>query len=211
MKRIIQALVLIGGLSSTSGAIVHQVNIFDFGYNPSNVTVTQGDTVRWTNTGPSTHTSTSNSGSLDPWNSGLLSASQSYQRQFNVVGNFGYHCTPHPFMTGTITVEQATDVGSRDNPVLPSTFQLRQNYPNPFNASTVISYVMPVAGEVTVTIYNMLGQLVKRFEQGKQNPGEHVIIWDGTNTAGNAVSTGIYFYKLEAGVLNQVCKMTFIK
>ena len=208
MRRLSLALMLFIACISTGSATVHNISIVGLDFSPADITISQGDTVRWTNLDGVIHTSTSDA---LIWNSGFLGTGQSYARQFNDLGTFPYHCTLHPTMTDTITVELANDVETGDNPSLPKAFQLRQNHPNPFNASTVISYVMPAAAEVTITIYNILGQRVKRFEQGKQSPGEHSLIWDGTNAAGNAVGTGVYFYKLEAGVLNQVRKMTFIK
>jgi len=211
MKRIILLAVIFAGLTSVSGATVHQINIFDFGFNPTSKTITEGDTVRWTNTGPSTHTSTSDQGSLDPWNSGNLSTNQSYQRQFNVVGIFGYHCTPHSFMTGTIEVDQATGVDDPSGPIVPLSFKIDQNYPNPFNAATTIQYQLPKAGEVRLTIYNLLGQIVKVFQPGRQAAGSYTISWDGKDRKGSQVGSGIYLYRLEAGEFSQFRKMTLIK
>jgi flagellar hook assembly protein FlgD len=75
-----------------------------------------------------------------------------------------------------------------------------QNYPNPFNPSTVIQFSLPEAAEVSVTVYNSLGQSVKELVTNRSMPaGNHQIEWDGTNYSGKTVSSGIYLYRIEAG------------
>lgn len=78
---------------------------------------------------------------------------------------------------------------------LPTTFHMEQNYPNPFNPSTVIEYGLPVSAEVSVAVYNLLGQEVDRFELGHQSAGVHSF----TYRAG-ALTSGMYIYRLETGV-----------
>lgn len=74
----------------------------------------------------------------------------------------------------------------------PSVFWLGQNYPNPFNPATTIRYNIPVNSEVTLKIYNLLGQEVRTLVNGIQNRGKYVVQFDGTNLA-----SGLYFYILE--------------
>src|SRR6185503_19560720 len=78
------------------------VLIQNFAFNPSSVTINVGDTVTWRQIDTTQHTSTSDSGI---WNSGVLNQGQSFSHTFNTAGTFGYFCQPHPFMTGTITVQ----------------------------------------------------------------------------------------------------------
>lgn len=85
-----------------SFAATSAINIMDFQFAPQSVTVNQGDTVQWTNTGPSSHTTTSNTGI---WDSGSMSSGQSFSQVFNTAGTFSFHCTLHPFMTGSIIVQ----------------------------------------------------------------------------------------------------------
>ena len=85
-------------------------------------------------------------------------------------------------------------------------FTLSQNYPNPFNPSTIISYNIPVSGSVNLNIYNSSGQLVKQLVNQFQNSGTYSITFVGTN-----LSSGIYFYKLEAGEYVQTKRMTLVK
>ncbi len=107
-------------------------------------------------------------------------------------------------------VDVVTDVGAEEN-VLPGGFTLNQNYPNPFNPTTVISYSLPVKSEVTVTIYNLLGQSVRVFRQGEQSTGEHSISWDATDASGNTVASGVYFYRLTSGDFAVSRKMVLLR
>ena len=110
---------------------------------------------------------------------------------------------------------EATDV-EEIQPSTPDAMGLSQNYPNPFNPSTVINYALPVKSTVRLTIYNVLGQEVIRLADENQNAGYYAARWDGVNAAGNPVTTGLYFYKLEARgtdghTFTQVRKMLLLK
>ncbi len=95
---------------------------------------------------------------------------------------------------------------------LPKAFALLQNYPNPFNPETWIPYRLSEPADVTVTIYNVTGQIVRRLELGNMMPGSYAeksraAYWDGKNEAGERVSSGTYFYHLQAGQDASVRKM----
>ncbi len=92
----------------------------------------------------------------------------------------------------------------------PRVFELGQNYPNPFNSSTVFTLSLPKAGRYIVRIYNLAGQVVKRFE-GEATAGIKTFTWDGTDRNSLPVSSGIYFYKAEAGDFFSTRKMMLIK
>ena len=92
------------------------------------------------------------------------------------------------------------------NPSAPN-FGLYQNHPNPFNPSTEISYSIPEEARVTLTIYNILGQEVRRLVDGIQGPGSYTVGWDGKDESGNHVSSGIYLYRLTSGNHSQTRKM----
>ena len=98
-----------------------------------------------------------------------------------------------------------------DEIIFPSYNTLNQNYPNPFNPETTISYQLPKNSEVELSIYNIKGQKVKTLVHEVLPAGEHAIIWDGRNSNGNRVSSGIYFYKLEAGDYQKVKKMILLR
>jgi FlgD Ig-like domain/FG-GAP-like repeat/FG-GAP repeat len=114
-----------------------------------------------------------------------------------------------PFVLGSADIQTA--VGEDDKPVMPTEFALEQNFPNPFNPTTVISYSIPVRSEVVVTIYNILGQRVRVFNQGEQSSGKHRIVWNATDDRGHAVSSGMYFYELKAGNTRVSRKMVLLK
>ncbi len=93
---------------------------------------------------------------------------------------------------------------------LPKEFALEQNYPNPFNPLTVIRYQLPVQSHVTLRIYNLLGQEVKTLVNEIRDAGYESVEWNSTNNYGNALASGMYFYKLEATSVNDLNK-TFTK
>lgn len=84
-----------------------------------------------------------------------------------------------------------------DRPVV-SEFRLYQNYPNPFNPETVIGYRLFAPGNVSLKIYNSLGEEIRVLETGLKPPGHYRVIWDGRDNVGSPVSSGIYFYRLES-------------
>jgi hypothetical protein len=88
----------------------------------------------------------------------------------------------------------------------PAKFELSQNYPNPFNPSTTISFSLPKAAYVSLKVFNALGQEVATVVNGIKEVGNHRIDFNAVN-----LNSGIYFYKLEAGDITQVKKMTLIK
>jgi len=104
----------------------------------------------------------------------------------------------------------ATDVGDF-NVSLPKQFDLEQNFPNPFNPETVIRYELHKAQAVTLVIYNTLGQQVRTLIDDYQTAGSHAVTWDGTSSTTSQVSSGIYFYRLQAGDYSETRKMTLLK
>jgi hypothetical protein len=99
---------------------------------------------------------------------------------------------------------------------LPKAFALLQNYPNPFNPETWIPYQLSEAAEVTITIYNVSGQMVRQLALGSKMPGYYTdksraAYWDGTSKSGEKVSSGVYFYQLQAGRDISVRKMIMAK
>ena len=94
----------------------------------------------------------------------------------------------------------------------PEVYALSDNYPNPFNPETTIKYQLPEAGDVTLEVYNMLGQVVRTLVSEQQNAGRYVLQWDANNDAGQALSSGIYFYRIQAGgEFQSVKKMLLLK
>ena len=94
----------------------------------------------------------------------------------------------------------------------PDVYALQNNYPNPFNPETTIKYQLPEAGEVTLEIYNMLGQVVNTLVNDYQTAGRYVIQWDATNNNGQSLSSGVYFYRISAGgEFQSIKKMLLLK
>jgi len=88
---------------------------------------------------------------------------------------------------------------------------LAQNSPNPFNPVTTIRFTMPVTDQVRLAVYDLNGRLVKTLLDEVRSFGPNEIEWDGTNSFGHSVSTGVYFYRLTAGKFVETRKMTLLK
>gem|GEM_PF-839786 len=93
-----------------------------------------------------------------------------------------------------------------DPSVTPKEYALEQNYPNPFNPSTTIRYTLPERARVTLTIYNLLGQVIESLVDMDQPQGTYVVPFDASR-----LSTGVYFYELRAGNHQQIKKMLLLK
>ncbi|MFH2049899.1 MAG: T9SS type A sorting domain-containing protein, partial [bacterium] len=94
---------------------------------------------------------------------------------------------------------------------LPGQFRLDQNYPNPFNPTTEIVFSIPQDAKVSLEVFNIMGQRVKTLIDEMLNAGEHTVEWDSRNSSGQSVSSGIYFYKLNAGDQTDSKKMMLLK
>lgn len=95
-----------------------------------------------------------------------------------------------------------------------SSFHLYQNYPNPFNQTTDIRYEILVSRyptHITLKIFNILGQDVRTLVDGAHQPGYYTVPWDGKDSSGKEVSSGIYMYRLQAGDLIETKEMLFLK
>ena len=94
---------------------------------------------------------------------------------------------------------------------LPAGFSLSQNYPNPFNSSTTISYAIPEASFVTIQIYNLRSQLVSSVFSSFKAPGSYKVVWDGKDSLGKDLTSGLYFYVIRAGNFKETRKMLLIR
>jgi hypothetical protein len=101
-----------------------------------------------------------------------------------------------------------TDVPGNENPdsPVPTQYALLQNYPNPFNPRTVIRYDLPASGNISLTVFDILGKKVATLVDGYQSPGIHSISFDATG-----VGSGTYFYRLQAGNFVDTKKFLVIK
>jgi hypothetical protein len=116
----------------------------------------------------------------------------------------GLHTYYFLFSDGNDTVQTPIDTldlsptSARDDR-LPQNFELTQNYPNPFNAQTTISFSLAEAAYVEMQVYDISGKEIRTLYAGFAETGASTVIWDGTNSDGLDVSSGIYFYRISAG------------
>ena len=89
---------------------------------------------------------------------------------------------------------------------IPHEFVLDQNFPNPFNPLTVIHYQLPVQSHVTLSIFNMLGQEVTKLVDADQEAGYESVQWDA-----GGMSSGVYFYKLQAGAYEETKQLLLLR
>jgi hypothetical protein len=106
----------------------------------------------------------------------------------------------------TVDIEYEQFLGTHDGKLYLNTFNLLQNYPNPFNPNTKIVYTIPKDDKVLLTVYNILGSKVASLVNEYKPAGSYEVQFNGSN-----FSSGVYFYKLEAGRYTQIKKMMIIK
>ena len=100
---------------------------------------------------------------------------------------------------------------ANDDPVAVLVTSLKGCYPNPFNPTTTISFSIKEKTPVELIIYNILGQKVRTLVNQPLEPGEHSIVWNGTDNKGRSVASGIYFYRMKAGNYSETKKMVLKK
>jgi hypothetical protein len=98
-------------------------------------------------------------------------------------------------------------VGVKNNETsIPNAYSLNQNYPNPFNPTTVISFALPKASDVQLSVYNILGEKITELVNSKMTAGNHTVNFNATN-----LSSGLYIYRIQAGSFVSVKKMMLLK
>ncbi|MBD3257948.1 T9SS type A sorting domain-containing protein, partial [candidate division GN15 bacterium] len=105
----------------------------------------------------------------------------------------------------------STDVEIEEDDGLPESYVLSQNYPNPFNPSTTIEFSLPTRSEISLTVHNVLGQVVRSLVTRELPAGRHRLEWDGTDDSGEPVASGVYLYRLQAGDVVEAKKMVLLK
>jgi hypothetical protein len=94
---------------------------------------------------------------------------------------------------------------------LPPAFELGQNYPNPFNGYTLIEFQLPGPANVELSVYDITGRKVAELAGEVLGAGRHSVSWNGTDQAGRKVSSGVYFYRIEAGAYSLTNKMILLQ
>ena len=118
------------------------------------------------------------------------------------------------FLSGCPTISNSynfiIDLGVLEK-FIPINHAIYQNYPNPFNAKTTLRYDLPKDVFVSIRIYDMLGNIVSNLKNRKESAGYQSVQWDATNSQGQTLSAGVYFYSIEAGDFRQTKKMVLLK
>ncbi len=106
---------------------------------------------------------------------------------------------------GVTAVEADASAGT------PDSYSLSEAYPNPFNPETAIDFSVPADGQVSINVYNAAGQLVATLVDKELSAGAYKSTWDARDTQGQLVSSGVYFYRMEAGDFSATHSMTLLK
>ena len=125
--------------------------------------------------------------------------------------NWGFHASEELlnfFMQYSMT---DFSLSSKESELAPKKFALIKNYPNPFNPLTNISYELRKNSFVSITIYDMLGNVVNDIVSTKQSSGYKTVQWNATDNLGKPVSAGLYLYSIEAADFRQTKKMILLK
>ncbi len=115
------------------------------------------------------------------------------------------------YMYRGVVLSNETDIADPQGNALPGRYVLYQNYPNPFNPTTAIAFDLPKRTQVTVEIFDVLGQKIATLFSGAKAAGHHTLHWNGKNFRGNVVGSGLYFCKLSTPEFSQMKKMILMK
>ena len=147
-----------------------------------------------------------NFGIIPQQQTGGLPHAQIYDIEIKIIPN-GYELWISCASRGIAVLTVETSVTNHEEiKNAPADFVLNQNYPNPFNPSTVISYQLPVSGNVTLKVYDVLGNEVATLVNDEKPAGKYEIRFDAS-----LLSSGIYFYTLKAGSFIETKKLMLLK
>jgi len=124
--------------------------------------------------------------------------------------NHSYYVTAI-YTTGESGPSNTLQVNSGSDIVSVVVTSLAGNYPNPFNPSTTIAFDMAHEGYVSIEVYNVKGQRIKEVISGRYKAGSHKVIWNGDDSAGQPVGSGVYFYRMTTAGYSSVQKMMLLK
>ena len=118
-----------------------------------------------------------------------------------------------PFSYGEFDIDDSTVTAVTDErgKTLPTSIALHQNFPNPFNAGTVIEFALPEATQISLSVYNILGQQVRWLASGRRSAGIHAVYFDGADDLGNPLSSGVFFCRLCSELGTETRKMVLLK
>ena len=130
-----------------------------------------------------------------------------YHATLRVVSN----AANFPEMEIPVSLTVTGPTGIETENMLPQRFALYDNYPNPFNPSTTIAFDVPHAANVNITVYNLVGQTVRELKNGFLSAGRYKLVWDGRDSSGQVVGSGIYLVEMVADGFRSVKKMVLLK
>jgi plastocyanin len=208
--------VLAAALAAPASAAFFTIQQTGTSFVPNDITVTEGDTVRWVRTSLS-HTVTNGTGTADPnvgtlFDAPLNAANPSFQHVFAVAGDVPFFCRPHLLsgMTGIVRVQPAQNVGVGNDVAGPGP-RLLAPYPNPFNPRTVIAFELPAPGAVALRVFGLDGGCVRNLRLGDLAAGAHQAEWDGSDDAGMPAAAGTYLVRLETPQGERCRTVTLVK
>lgn len=112
---------------------------------------------------------------------------------------------------GAGAIDQLLGAHVIDLTAMPTDYYLGQNYPNPFNPETVVPFALPEAGDVHLAVYSLLGQEIAVLAEGRRPAGFYRVKWDGKDSNGQAVGSGVYFFKFVTNGLVDTGRMLLLK
>ena len=158
-----------------------------------------------------------------PWSSGIdmIHEGSAYDGIYIVVQDSEYQEThgaktqiahaPFRIAQAVIGTSVETAVEEVDSAPTPEQYALSDAYPNPFNPETTIEFALPQEGPALMMVYNIQGQKVKTLVNEVLPAGQYRAVWDGTDTSGRAVSSGVYLYRLRSGSFVETKRMSLLK
>ena len=103
------------------------------------------------------------------------------------------------------------ELNIKNNKALPERFTLHQNYPNPFNPVTNLDYDLPEDAMVNITVFDMMGKVVRTLVNDQQSAGYKTLLWNAMSNSGQPVSSGLYIYTIQTGEFSKTRKMILLK
>ncbi len=110
-----------------------------------------------------------------------------------------------------VVLQQQAALGVEEQAGLPGSFALHQNYPNPFNPTTTIQFDLPLATDIHIVVYDLLGREVVRLLNQHLEPGYHQLVWNGRDRRGRSVPTGMYIVLMVTPEYTRSIKMLLLK
>ena len=185
---------------------LHVVEVSNFVFTPSNLTINVNDTVRWINI-IGNHNVVADDNSFT--NGPASTSNWVFNYVFTSIGVNPYYCVVHggpggSGMAGVVTVQNPVSVSDQD--IVINNFKLEQNYPNPFNPSTLINFTIAEKSTVTLIVYNGIGQKISTILNEVKTKGIFSVEFDGSD-----LPSGIYYIRITAGNFTDVKKMVLLR